>query len=104
MWPPAAGAAEKQAGVTEVVLKGVIKEADGRRREAVLFTDQAGRQTGRMRFRTTEQEEHARNEGLTVFTVERPGASVWRGEQMARPSHTEHSETAPALEKKDGKR
>ena len=76
MWPSAAGAAKKQAGVTEVVLKGVTKEADGRRREVVVFTDQAGRQTVRMRFRTTEQEEHARNEGLTVFTGQRPGASI----------------------------
>ena len=40
-WPPAAVAADKQAGVTEVVLKGVTKEVDGRRREVVLFTDQA---------------------------------------------------------------
>ena len=38
-WPPAAGAAVKQPGVTEVVLKGVTKEADGRSREVVLFTD-----------------------------------------------------------------
>ena len=83
--------------------KGVTKEADGRRREVVLFTDQVGRQTVRMRFRTTEQEEHARNKGLSVFTGQRPGASVWRGEHMARPRDTEHSEMALALEKKDGK-
>ena len=37
-WPPAAGAAEKQPGVLEVVLKGFTKEADGRSREVVLFT------------------------------------------------------------------
>ena len=40
-WPPAAGAAAKQTGVTEVVLKGVTREADGRNREVVLFTDRA---------------------------------------------------------------
>ena len=37
-WPPVAGAAEKQPGVMEVVLKGVTKEADGRSREVLLFT------------------------------------------------------------------
>ena len=40
-WPPAAGAAAKQTGVTEVVLKGVTREADGRKREVVLFTDRS---------------------------------------------------------------
>ena len=56
-WPPAAGAAVKQPGVTEVVLKGVTKEADWRSREVVLFKDQSGRQTVRMRFKTTGEEE-----------------------------------------------
>ena len=56
-WPPAAGAAAKQTGVTEVVLKGVTKEADGRSREVVLFTDKSGCQTVRMRFKTTGEEE-----------------------------------------------
>ena len=49
-WLPAAGAAAKQAGVTEVVLQGVTKEANGKRREVVLFSDGSGRQTVRMRF------------------------------------------------------
>ena len=40
-WLPAAGAAEKQPGGTEFVLKGVTTEADGRSREVVLFTDQS---------------------------------------------------------------
>ena len=53
-WPPTAKAAEKQPGGTEVVLKGVTKEADRRKRKVVLFTDQAARQTVKMRFRTTE--------------------------------------------------
>ena len=61
---------------TEVVLKGVTKEADGRKREVVLFTDQSGRQTVRMQFHTNGEEEQARNEGLTVFTAQRPGAAV----------------------------
>ena len=38
-WPPAAAATEKKTGVTEVVLKGVTQEADGKRRNVVLFTD-----------------------------------------------------------------
>ena len=101
-WLPAAGAAEKQPGVTEVVLKGVTKEADGRGREVVLFTDQSGRQTVRMRFRTNGEEEQARNEGLTVFTAQRPGAAVWKEEQMVRAGHTEDPEKAQEQKKKDG--
>ena len=101
-WPPAAGAAVKQPGVTEVVLKGVTKEADGRSREVVLFTDQSGRQTVRMRFKTTGEEEQARNEGLTVFTAQRPGAAVWKGEQMARAGQTKDPEKAQEQKKKDG--
>ena len=56
-WPPAAPAAAKQTGVTEVVLRGVTREADGRNREVVLFTDKAtGRQTVRIRFQTNGEE------------------------------------------------
>ena len=64
-WLPAAGPAERQQGVTEFVLKGVTQELDGRRREVVLFTDQAVRQAVRMRSFTADKEENARNEGLT---------------------------------------
>ena len=72
-WLPAAGPAERQQEVTEVVLKGVTQELDGRRRKVVLFTDQAVRQTVRMRSFTADKEENARNEGLTGFTGQRPG-------------------------------
>ena len=70
--------------------------------EVVLFTDQSGRQTVRMRFRTNEEEEQARNEGLTVFTAQRPGAAVWKGEQMARAGQTQDTEKAQEQKKKDG--
>ena len=72
-WPPAAVAAEKQAGVTEVVLKGVIKEAVGKRRKVVLFADQATvRQTVRMKFCTAEQGEKTEKDGLTAAQGKTP--------------------------------
>ena len=84
-WPPAAGAAAKQTGVTEVVLRGVTTEADGRNRDMVLFTDRAtGRQTVRKRFKTNGEEQAALNEGLTVFAAQRPGGAVCRGEQSSK--------------------
>ena len=101
-WPPAVGAADKQHGFTEVVLKGVTKEAYGRSKEVVVFTDQSGRQTVRMRFKTNRKEEQARNEGLTVFTAQRPGAAVWKGEQMARAGQTKGPEKPQEQKKKDG--
>ena len=90
-WPPAAGAAVKQPVVREGVLKGITKEANGR-----------SRQTVRMRFKTTGEEEQARNEGLTVFTAQRPRAAVWKGEQMARAGQTKDPEKAQEQKKKDG--
>ena len=42
------------------------------------------------------------NEGLTVFTAQRPGAAVWKGEQMVRAGHTEDPEKAQEQKKKDG--
>ena len=68
----------------------------------VLFTVKSGRQTVRMRFKTNRKEEQARNEGLTVFTAQRPGAAVWKGEQMVRAGHTEDQEKAQEQKKKDG--
>ena len=87
---------------TEVVLKGVTKEADGRKRKVVLFTGQSGQQTVGMWFRTNGEEEQARNEGLTVFTGQRPGAVVWEGEKMARAGRTKDPETAQDQKQKDG--
>ena len=103
-WPPAAVAAEKQAGVTEVVLKGVIKEADGKRRNVVLFTDQAiVRQTVRMKSCTAEQGEKTEKDGLTAAQGQTPGADVWRGKDVARPGQAEHSEPAQIPGEKDGR-
>ena len=77
-------AATKQTSVTEVGLKGVTKEADGKRREVFLFTEGSGCQTVLMRFQTNGEEEQARNEDLKVFTAPRPGAAVCKEEQMAK--------------------
>ena len=64
-----------------MVLRGVIREADGRNQEVILFTDRAtGKQTVRMRFQTRGEELGARNEGLTLFAA-RQGGAAGRGEQ-----------------------
>ena len=55
-----------------------------------------------MRFRTNGEEEQAQNEGLTVYTAQRPGAAGWKGEQMVRASCTEDPEKAQEQKKKDG--
>ena len=103
MWPPAAGSAEKKTGVTEVMLKGVTQEADGKRREVVLFTDQAtGRQTVRMRFCPGEQAEKGKKDRATAMNAQTPEAAVWRREDLARPGQEEQSEPAPTLREKDG--
>ena len=44
----------------------------------------------------------ARNEGLTVFTAQRPRAAVWKGEQMGRAGQTKDLEKAQEQKKKDG--
>ena len=75
-WPPAAAASARQAGTTEVVLRGVSREGCGRNREVILFTNEAtGKQTVRMRFQTGGEELAAKNEGLTLFAA-RQGAAV----------------------------
>mgnify|MGYP006924383161 CR=1 FL=1 len=103
MWPPAAASAEKKTGVTEVVLKGVTQEADGKRREVVLFTDQAtGRQTVRMRFCPGEQAE--KGEKDRAMNAQTPEADVWRREDLARPGQEEQSEPAPTPREKDGRK
>ena len=85
-----------------MVLKGVTKEVDGRKREVVLFTDRLGRQTVRMRFQTNGEEEAARNEGLTMFIAQRPGAAVCRGEQLAKAGLAKGPEKPQEQKKKDG--
>ena len=83
------------------MLKGVTKEANGKRREVVLFTDRSGSQTVRMRFQTNGEEEQARNEGLTVFTTQRPEAAVWNGEQLAKAGQAKGPEKPQEQRKKD---
>ena len=75
-----APASNRRVGTTEVVLRGVTREADGRKRELILFTDRAtNKQTVRFRFQTGGEELAARNEGLTLFAPG-PGGAASRGE------------------------
>jgi len=66
----------KRTGTTEVVLRGVSKEPDGRARELILYTDNTtGKQQVRYRIQTGGQELTERNAGLTFFssgTMEAP--------------------------------
>ena len=101
-WPPAAAATENKTGVTEVVLKGVTQEADGKRHEVVLFTDQAtGCQTVRMRFCTGELTEKAEKERLTAMNAQTGEADVWKREDLARQGQEEQAEPAPTTREKD---
>ena len=46
-------ASTRHVGTTEVVMRGVSREPNGRMRELILFTDRAtGKQTVRVRFQT----------------------------------------------------
>ena len=100
-WPPAAGAAVKQPGVTEVVLKGATQGLDRRRHEVVLLTDQAGHQTIRMRFSYSDS---ARNEGLTRSAGQGlGGAGAMRGERQDRTGQADSSEAAKTPERKGRK-
>ena len=70
----------RRVGTTEVVLRGVTREADGRKRELIFFTDRAtNKQTVRFRFQTGGEELAARNEGLTLFAPG-PGGAAGREE------------------------
>ena len=101
-WPQATTAAAKQTGVTEVVLRGVTREADGHNREVVLFTDRAtGQQTVRMRFQTNGEELSARNEGLTMLAAQRQGGAVGRGEQSSKAGLAKEPEKPNEPERKD---
>ena len=85
-----------------MVLRGVIREADGRNREVILFTDRAtGKQTVHMRFQTRGEEFSARNEGLTLF-AERQGGAAGRGEQSTREGPAKEAEK-PKVSKREDK-
>ena len=78
-----APASTRRVGTTEVVMRGVSQEPDGRRRELILFTDRAtGRQTVRFRFQTGVEALTARNEGLTLYAP-RMGGAAGEEEQLA---------------------
>ena len=68
---------------SEVVLRGLSREPDGRRRELILYTDQVtGKQYVRYRFQTGGQELSAKNEGLTLFTPS-PAEEPRQGESQS---------------------
>ena len=84
-----------------MVLRGVIREADGRNREVILFTDRAtGKQTVRMRFQTRGEELAARNEGLTLFAA-RQGGAAGRGEQSSRAGPAKEAEKPKESKRED---
>ena len=83
----------RQQGILVIPVR---RRSDGRRREAVLLTDQAGNQTIRMRFGNPES---GGNGGLT-----RPGgAGAGRGDRQARTGQAKQPEAAQAPERKDRK-
>ena len=85
-----------------MVLRGVIREADGRNREVILFTNRAtGKQTVRMRFQTRGEELSARDEGLTLFAA-RQGGAAGRGEQSTREGPANEAEK-PKVSKREDK-
>ena len=95
-------ASSRRVGRTEVVLRGVSKEPDGRTRELILFTDQAtGKQSVRYRFQTGGQELSAKNEGLTLFTPGPVGAAR-QGEQSSGAGPVNEAER-PKLPRREDK-
>ena len=85
-----------------MVLRGAIREADGRAWEVILFTDKVtGKQTICMRFQTRGEELTARNEGLTLF-AERQGGAAGRGEQSTREGPAKEAEK-PKVSKREDK-
>ena len=80
----------------------MIREADGRNREVILFNNRAtGKQTVGMRFQTRGEELTARNEGLTLFAV-RQGGAAGRGEQLSREGPAKEAEK-PKVSKREDK-
>ena len=97
-----APASTRRVGTTEVVLRGVTREADGRKRELIHFTDIAtNKQTVRFRFQTGGEELAARNEGLTLFSPG-PGGAAGVGEQSvgAGPAKKAEKPKTPRREDK----
>ena len=96
-----APASSRRVGTTEVVLRGVTREPDGRTRELILFTDRAtGKQTVRFRFQTGGEELAARNEGLTLFAPG-PGGAASREEQSSGAGPAKEAEKPKAPRRED---
>ena len=80
----------------------MIREADGRNREVILFNNRAtGKQTVRVRFQTRGEELSARNEWLTLFAA-RQGGAAGRGEQSSREGPAKEAEK-PKVSKREDK-
>ena len=111
VWPPAAPETKTQewAGPgygssksMEVVLGGVTKEVDGKKREVVMVTDvTTGRQTIKMRFKPGEQAEKYK---LAAMNAQRQKADVWQREDLAERGQEEQSELTPAPKGKERKK
>ena len=87
-----APASTRRVDTNEVVMRGVSREPDGRRRELILFTDRAtGKQTVRVRFQTGVEALAARNEGLTLFAP-RLGGAAGEEEQLAGAGRAKEAE------------
>ena len=54
-----------------------------------------------MRFQTYGEDQSARNEGLTLFAVQRSGGAVGRGEQSSKAGLAKEPEKPKEPEKKD---
>ena len=94
-------ASSRRVGTTEVVLRGLSREPDGRTRELILFTDRAtGKQSVRYRFQTGGQELSARNEGLTLFAPG-PGGEASKREQPSGASTAKEAEKQKPQRKED---
>ena len=93
----------RRVGTTEVVMRGVSREPDGRTRELILFTDQV---TGKLsvcyRFQTGGQELSARNEGLTLF-VPSPAGAPKQGESPSGAGPVAEAEKPKSPRRQDKK-
>ena len=83
------------------MLRGVTREADGRKCELIIFTDRAtNKQTVRFRFQTGGEELAARNEGLTLFAPG-PGGAAGREKQSSGAGPAKEAEKPKAPRRED---
>ena len=85
----------------EVVLGGVIKEVNGKKREVVIITDVAtGRQMIKMRFKPGEK---AEKERLAAMNAQRQKTDVWEREDLEEPGQEGQPEPPLTPKGKDKK-